>query len=123
MRISDWSSDVCSSDREAQQIRIAETRDELVRMPADVRPVALVAGDDAILAVEQDEPVLEAVDRILQAQVGLLQLGHVGPDTDDAPVVRPVVAEKDPPPVGHANFVRIARISMPVELVPEPRRE
>src|SRR3546814_5616733 len=94
MRISDWSSDVCSSD--------LETALGLRRL------VRLVPGAPQIL------------DQLAELGLPLLQLGDVREHPGDAAVLHPPFADLEPAAVLALLLHRPGRVAMPLQAGPPP---
>src|SRR3546814_1082385 len=108
MRISDWSSDICSSDLIGPQLvaaqrRVADHRPRARifglahRRPKLVDPRALFGRRKAVLAIE-------AVEKALLARLGRGAL--VGQQDDDAVIEQPLVAQ----PIENAPDLPVAML-------------
>src|SRR3546814_18406065 len=92
MRISDWSSDVCSSD----------LRRHLVRPRFEMGPRLLELGDDAV----------EAFLVFPQLLFLTLQLGDVGTHADGAAVRGAPLAGQHPPPIRKTVLSRSGEVAV-----------
>src|SRR3546814_16562833 len=121
MRISDWSSDVCSSDLAAFRATLEEvTSADLILHVRDMANTAHGAQKKQVLAVladlgivdlqtgESTIPILEVWNKIdLLAHEDALELGHVCRERDDAVAISAVTGARKSVVTGTSVSVRV----------------